>query len=342
MTRISDFALRHATLLIFVAVLAWFGAQAPGFLAPESLANIVKQSAFIGICAIGITFVLLTAGIDLSVGSVMYLGPLIAGFAMRDYGIGVAGGVVVAVLAGAVLGAINAACIVGLRIVPFIVTLATLFAFRGFGMWLTSSQQFDFNRTMLDFGRASLGPVPLPIVFFLVLALIAHVVLTRTTFGRQIYAVGNDPEAARKAGLPVNRVQAAVYVISGACAGLGGFIVISQIGRLDAGFGQGREFDVIAAAVLGGASLFGGIGSALGAVAGRDADPDGQHRARLHRGQPLPAADPDGGHHLPRRRRRQPAGAADRPKKTPHDPATDVVRRSAGHACPAAQAADLE
>jgi ribose transport system permease protein len=260
--------LRHATLLIFAAVLLWFGAQTPGFLAPESLGNIVKQAAFIGIAAIGITFVLLTAGIDLSVGSVMYLAPLVAGFAMRDLGIGVAGGIVTAVLAGALLGAINAAAIVGLRIIPFIVTLATLFAYRGFGAFLTSSQQFDFDRAMRDFGQASLGPVPLPIVFFVALALVAHVVLTRTTFGRQVYAVGNDPEAARKAGLPVDWIRARVYIISGACAGLAGFIVIAQIGRLDAGFGEGREFDVIAAAVLGGASLFGGVGSALGALLG--------------------------------------------------------------------------
>jgi ribose transport system permease protein len=260
--------LRHATLLIFAAVLLWFGAQTPGFLAPESLGNIVKQAAFIGIAAIGITFVLLTAGIDLSVGSVMYLAPLVAGFAMRDLGIGVAGGIVTAVLTGALLGAVNAAAIVGLRIIPFIVTLATLFAYRGFGAFLTSSQQFDFDRAMRDFGQASLGPVPLPIVFFVALALLAHVVLTRTTFGRQVYAVGNDPEAARKAGLPVDWIRARVYIISGACAGLAGFIVIAQIGRLDAGFGEGREFDVIAAAVLGGASLFGGVGSALGALLG--------------------------------------------------------------------------
>jgi ribose transport system permease protein len=260
--------LRYATFLIFAAVLLWFGLQAPGFLSPESLANIVKQAAFIGIAAIGITFVLLTAGIDLSVGSVMYLAPLVAGFAMRDLGFGVAGGLVTAVLAGALLGAINATAIVGLRIIPFIVTLATLFAYRGFGAFLTSSQQFDFDRVMLDFGQASLGPVPLPIVFFVALALLAHVVLTRTTFGRQVYALGNDPEAARKAGLPVDWIRARVYIISGACAGLAGFIVIAQIGRLDAGFGEGREFDVIAAAVLGGASLFGGVGSALGALVG--------------------------------------------------------------------------
>lgn len=263
-----DLALRHATLIIFAAVLLFYGLQTPGFLAPDSLGNIVKQSAFIGIAAIGITFVLLTAGIDLSVGSVMYLAPLIAGFAMRDAGAGVAGGLAVTVAAGALLGAINAFFIVRLAIVPFIVTLATLFAFRGFGAFLTSSRQFDFPPAIRDFGLAAPGGLPVPILVFAGLALAAHVVLTRTTFGRQVYAVGNDAESARKAGVPVGRVRAGVYVISGACAGLAGFILIAQIGRLDAGFGEGREFDVIAAAVLGGASLFGGIGSALGAVVG--------------------------------------------------------------------------
>jgi len=268
MNRFSDLALRYATAAIFVAVLAWFGFQNPDFLSAESLGNIVKQSSFIGIAAIGITFVLLIAGIDLSVGAVMYLAPLIAGILMRDLGIGVPGGLALAVLAGGALGAINAAAIVGLGIVPFIVTLATLFAFRGFGMFLTGSRQFDFEPAMREFGSASVAGIPVPVVFFIVLAVGAHVVLSRTTFGRQVYAIGNDPEAARKAGLPVAWVRFRVYMISGACAGLAGFIVISQIGRLDAGFGEGREFDVIAAAVLGGASLFGGIGSAFGAVFG--------------------------------------------------------------------------
>jgi ribose transport system permease protein len=266
--RAYDLALRYATVIIFLLVLLWFGLQAPNFLGPGNLGNIVKQSAFIGIAAVGITFVLLTGGIDLSVGSVMYLGPLIAGFAMRDLGLDPIGGLLVAVGAGALLGAINAFFIVRLNIIPFIVTLATLFAFRGFGAFLTSSRQFDFPPTIREFGLASVGPIPVPVLIFGIVALLAHVTLTRTAFGRQVYAVGNDPEAARKAGLPVAWVKARVYVISGACAGLAGFVTIAQIGRLDAGFGEGREFDVIAAAVLGGASLFGGIGTAIGAVAG--------------------------------------------------------------------------
>jgi ribose transport system permease protein len=266
--RALDLALRQATALIFAAVLLYFGLQAPLFLGAENLGNIVKNSAFIGIAAIGMTFVLLTRGIDLSVGSVMYLAPLLAGFAMRDLGGGVGMGLVVAIGAGSLLGAINALFIVRLGIIPFIVTLASLFAYRGFGAWLTSSRQFDFAPGLREFGLSSYLGLPVPIIAFALVILLAHVVLTRTTFGRQVYAFGNDPDGAVKAGIPMARVQAAVYVVSGAAAGLGGFILIAQIGRIDAGFGQGREFDVIAAAVLGGVSLFGGVGTVLGAVVG--------------------------------------------------------------------------
>ncbi len=266
--RAVDLALRRATVIIFAVVLLYFGMQAPLFLGVENLGNIVKQSAFLGIAAIGITLVLLTGGIDLSVGSVMYLASLAAGFAMRDMGVGVAGGVLAALGAGALLGAINAFFIVRLGIVPFIVTLATLFAFRGFGAFLTSSRQFDFPPGLRSFGLASVMGIPVPVLVFATVAVVAHLALTRTTFGRQVYAVGNDATGAVKAGIPLGRVRAAVYVISGATAGLAGFILIAQIGRIDAGFGQGREFDVIAAAVLGGASLFGGVGTAFGAVIG--------------------------------------------------------------------------
>lgn len=266
--RAYDLVLRQATVIIFAIVLLYFGFQAPLFLGPENLGNIVKQSAFIGIAAIGITFVLLTRGIDLSVGSVMYLAPLIAGFAMREYGGSVALGLMVAIGAGAVLGAINAFFIVALGILPFIVTLASLFAFRGFGAYLTSSRQFDFAPALREFGLSSVAGIPIPIIVFALVALAAHLVLRHTLFGKQVYAFGNDPEGAVKAGIPVPRIQTAVYIISGAAAGLSGFVLIAQIGRIDAGFGEGREFDVIAAAVLGGASLFGGVGTALGAVIG--------------------------------------------------------------------------
>jgi ribose/xylose/arabinose/galactoside ABC-type transport system permease subunit len=268
MTGLNRFLLRNVTVFIFAAIILLFSLQTPQFLSAENLANIVKQSSFIGISAVGITFVLLTRGIDLSVGSVMYLAPLLAGFAMDAAPIGVAGGLVVAAFAGVVLGGINAVLIVRLGVAPFIVTLATLFFFRGFGTMLTSSRQFDFDPSLREFGLASVAGVPMPIIAFALFVAVAAVVLSRTTFGRQVYAVGADPEVARKAGIRVGSVTARVYIISGLCSAVAGFILISQIGRLDVAFGEGREFDVIAAAVLGGASLFGGIGTALGSAVG--------------------------------------------------------------------------
>jgi ribose transport system permease protein len=267
-SNLSDFVLKHATYLIFGAVLIYFGLQAPNFLFPESLGNIVKQASFIGIAAVGMTFVLLTAGIDLSVGSVMYLAPLVAGMVMQQFGVPPVLGLFVAIVMGMLLGAINAFLIVRLKIIPFVVTLASLFFFRGFGTWLTSSQQFDFDRSFLTFGLSSILGVPLPIWVLAGVAVLAHTTLSYTRFGRQVYAVGNSIEGARKAGLNVEWIQARCYIICSACAALAGYMLIAQIGRLDAGFGESKEFDVIAAAVLGGVSLFGGAGSAVGAVIG--------------------------------------------------------------------------
>ena len=263
-----DLLTRGGAVVMLVAIVLIFGSLTPGFLAPESLTNTVKQASFIGIAAVGMVFVLLTAGIDLSVGSIMYLAPLVAGLLMRDAGVDVGVALLACLATGALLGAINALFIVGLRVIPFIVTLSTLFLFRGFGAWLTESRQLDFPASLRTFGQDSVFGIPVPILIFAATALLAHVVLRHTAFGRHVYAFGNDPLAARKAGLPVRRIEAAVYVISGTLAALAGFVLIAQIGRLDAGFGEGREFDVIAAAVLGGASLFGGIGGAGSAVLG--------------------------------------------------------------------------
>lgn len=266
--RLTDLAITHSGVVFLICILIYFGIQAPSFITIESLGNIVKQSSFIGVAALGMTLVLMTAGIDLSVGAVMFLAPLVAGLAMKHLGLPVPAGFVIALLTGAVLGGINAFFVVGLRVVPFVVTLATTFLFRGFGIWLTSSTQFDFSEDMRRFGLSSVAGLPTPVIIFAAMALLMYLVLSHTQFGRQIYALGNDREAARKAGLPVRRIEASVYVISAACAAISGFVIIAQIGRLDAGFGEGREFDVIAAAILGGASFFGGVGTAFGAVLG--------------------------------------------------------------------------
>ncbi len=267
-TSIPQFLLNNSTIILFIAVFAIFGLSSPRFFQLDSISNIIKQSSFTGIIAVGMTFILLTGGIDLSVGSNMYLSSVVAGLMMRHMGLEVLPALLVALVVGGLYGAFNAFFILRFKIVPFMVTLATLVIGRGIGTALTSSQQIDFPQPMLTFGQAPILGIPMPIVVFVVVILLAFIVLTRTPVGRQIYAVGNDIEAAKKAGLSTDRVIALVYIVSGVCAALAGFILISQIGRLDRSFAEGNEFDAIAAAVLGGTSLFGGVGNVLGTVLG--------------------------------------------------------------------------
>ena len=287
----ADLFLRNATAIIFVVVFLFFSLQSLHFFGTENVGNIVKQASFTGIIAIGMTFVLLTAGIDLSVGSNMYLSAMAAGYLLQNpalqNGFGVVAAIVVGLAAGTVFGAINAFCIVKLRITPFLVTLATLVAGRGLGTAITESYGVEFPRPFVMFGAWSLLRAPatevtvwdtivghiapltsMPIIVFALVVASAHIVLTRTTFGRQIYATGNDLEAAKKAGINTDRIIFSVYVICGACAALGGVMLIALIGRLNQTFGVGKEFEVITAAVLGGTSLFGGVGYAFGAVVG--------------------------------------------------------------------------
>lgn len=268
----TELLLRGVTLLIFVVVFLYFGLQAPRFFGVDSIANIIKQASFTGVVAVGMTFVLLTAGIDLSVGSNMYLSAMATGYMLQNPALqnpwGVVAALVAGLAAGTLFGVVNAFCIVVLRITPFLVTLATLVAGRGIGTAITESFGIEYPAPYLAFGASALLGVPMPIVVFALVVLTAHLVLSRTQFGRQIYAVGNDPDAARKAGIAVDRIVFSVYVICGFCAAIGGITLIALIGRLNQTFGVGREFDVITAAVLGGTSLFGGAGTAFGAVVG--------------------------------------------------------------------------
>jgi ribose/xylose/arabinose/galactoside ABC-type transport system permease subunit len=265
-------ALRHTPLILFVMIFLIFGLLSPRFLSYQSFENIVKQASYIGIVAVGMTFVLLTAGIDLSVGSNMYLSAVVAGLLIKNHGLPVALALAACLAVGLLFGIVNALVVTRLRIIPFVATLGTLWIGRGLGLWLTKSVPVEFPDAVTQIGAQRLfGVVPLPVVVFLLVVLCAAVLLRWTAFGRQLYALGNDLEAATKAGIRTGRVRGAAFVICGFLAALGGFISVAQLGIVNAGFGEGREFDAIAAAVLGGTSLFGGIGSVfpgtlLGAV----------------------------------------------------------------------------
>lgn len=262
MKRLAQRLLDFAPLLLFVAVLAFFGAQSGKFLEPRNLVNIVVQSSSTGIVAVGMTYVLLTAGVDLSVGAMMFVAAAVAGKMAL-------GGMPLPLALPAMLGvclviaAINSFFITRVRVAAFIVTLAMLFIGRGLGLWITETRAMNLPDSFLRLGSERFLSVPLPAWLFAVTLVVAHLVLTRTPFGRQIYAVGHDAEAARKAGVRAGRILAAVYLISGACAALAAMVTLGQLGAVSPKFGEGKEFAAIAAAVLGGTSLFGGRGNVL-------------------------------------------------------------------------------
>ncbi|UCG59080.1 MAG: ABC transporter permease [Phycisphaerales bacterium] len=265
-------AMRNVPLVLFVVILAGFGLFAEGFSEYRSLENIVKQASYIGIVAVGITFVLLTAGIDLSVGSNMYLSAVVAGLLMDKYQVGLWPALGACLAVGLLFGTVNALAVAKLKIIPFVATLSTMVAGRGLALMLTESREVSFPDSVVRIGSIQLfGLIPLPVAIFGLVVLIAHVFLRWTMLGRQIYAVGDNKEAAQKAGIRVNRVLVSVYLICGLLAALGGFVSVAQLGNVNSGFAKGDEFDAIAAAVLGGTSLFGGMGSVfpgtvLGAV----------------------------------------------------------------------------
>lgn len=252
--------LRIVPLLLLAAVFTVFSSLSPRFLDTQNVANIVVQASSLAIVAAGMTFVLLTAGIDLSVGSIMFLSAAVAGKLVLS-GMSIWPALLVVLAIGTLFGLANAAFISVFRLLPFIVTLATLYAGRGLALYLTGTRAMNLPEESLRLGAGKLAGLPIPIWILAGTVAVAQFILTRTGFGRRLYAIGNNPEAAHKAGINVPRMIALVYVISGFCAALGGLVSVAQLGAVSPTFGNQREFAAISAAVLGGTSLFGGRGS---------------------------------------------------------------------------------
>jgi ribose transport system permease protein len=233
------------------------------FLTPGNLSNVLRQNAFTAILAAGMTFVILTAGIDLSVGSLVGLSGVLCA-ALLTRGAGIALAVAAALSLGLAIGLFNGVAITRLKVPAFVVTLAMMQIARGAAFKFTDAR--TITGLPAAFGSLAGGFSTALIVCVVFGA--TWLVLMRTPFGRHVYAVGGNAEAARLSGISVNKVQLAVYTICGGCAGLAGVLVAS---RLNAGYPRAGEFyelDAIAAVVVGGTSLFGGRGSIWGTLAG--------------------------------------------------------------------------
>ncbi|MCR9294693.1 MAG: ABC transporter permease, partial [bacterium] len=254
--------LAQTPLFLFGMIVCVFSLLSERFLDPQNWMNILVQSSSVGIAAIGMTFVLLTAGVDLSLGSIMFLAVAVAGkLILADYPLSLA--FVAALLVGASAGVVNGLLVTRIKMIPFITTLGMLFVLRGLGLWLTETRAMNMPDSVVALGSSSWLGIPLPIWMLLSVALTAHSFLAWHPWGRQIYAIGHDADSARRAGIRVDMLLFLVYVICGLCAAISGLVALPQSGAVSPTFGNQREFAAIAAAVLGGVSLFGGRGNVL-------------------------------------------------------------------------------
>jgi ribose/xylose/arabinose/galactoside ABC-type transport system permease subunit len=274
---------RYGALIFLIALVVLFSILKPNsFPTAFNLFNIARQASIAGLVAVGMTFVILTGGIDLSVGSIVALAGIIAAAAYKGgtglldtaagqtSGVGVGGAILIACGVGLLCGLVQGGLITTLGIPPFIVTLGGMTAFRGVTLIVGNGGPVSaFDESFNFTGQERLGDlVPVPVLLFLGVALIAHLVLRYTQYGRYVYAVGGNREAARLSGLNTGLIILSVYLIVGLMAGLGGFVLASRLNSAEAIAGTGLELTVIAAVVIGGTSLNGGEGRISGTVLG--------------------------------------------------------------------------
>ena len=246
------------------------------FFNPETLTQIAKDTSFFAIMAIGMTFVIITGGIDLSIGSTYAVAAVCGALVMSPYGpsggnTAIALGVLTTIGVAVLAGFLNGAMIVGLSVHPFIITLGTMAIYRGIAFILAQGQSIGgFPQGFRDFIRqgvvADLSLVPL--IVMVIICVLGGTLLSRMAVGRKIYAVGGNEIATRFSGIQVGGVKLLVYILSGLSAGIAAVLSLGYYGAASSGDGQGYELDVIASAVVGGASLVGGKGTALGAFLG--------------------------------------------------------------------------
>lgn len=258
--------LQTLPVVFFAVVVLVFGGLPDRFISVANFTNILLQSAHLAVLAIGMSFVLLVAGVDLSVGAVMYVVSVLLSLYLTVLPPWLCLPAVLAV--GASFGAVNGFLIVVLRMAPFIATLATLFVGRGVGLFLSDTKTVLTGPSVMAFARKPVLGVPMPILLAFGVMALAFFLLRLAPFGRYVFAIGADREGARRAGIKVERKVFVLYCLSGALAALGGFISLSQIAAASSTFGERKEFQAIAAAVLGGTSLFGGRGGVFGPVLG--------------------------------------------------------------------------
>jgi ribose/xylose/arabinose/galactoside ABC-type transport system permease subunit len=268
-TKAKRFIGDYGILIFFVLIIVFLAAATPNFLTLNNVVNVVRQSSIIGLIALGMTFIMITAGIDLSVGSVVGLAGMTFALLAPASGGAFWLPLIAGLGVGLLVGFLSAAMVVWGAILPFLATLATMAIARTAALVITNGQVVSGLSGPADWlGSGFIGPIPVPVIIFLLAALLCEFVLSRTKFGSHVYAVGGNEESAKKVGISTGRVLFTVYLIGGVTAALGGLVLTARLDGAAPVAGTGYELQVIAAVVIGGTSLFGGVGTIRGTVIG--------------------------------------------------------------------------
>lgn len=273
----GDAARKFAAFGALIAMFVVFSLASSNFLSFSNIVGILLATSVNGVLALGVTFVIITAGIDLSVGTVMTLSAVMTGVFITNLGLPIPIGVLGGIAAGATAGLVNGAVIAKMKIPPFVATLGMLYIAKGLALVISGLKPIYFTETP-EFSNVAMGSVlgalipgfdiPNAVLIFFGAAIVAGFILNKTILGRYTYALGSNEEATRLSGVNVDAWKMAVYMLAGAFAGLGGVIMASRLNSAQPALGAGYELDAIAAVVIGGTSLSGGEGTILGTVIG--------------------------------------------------------------------------
>ena len=267
--KIKGFFINYGIYLIFAILITFFTLQKPNFLAPSNIFLILRTSSVLGIATVGMFFVLIVAGIDISVSMNMYFSAVIGTTLLNNLGCPLIVCFLASCLSGVIIGAINGFFVTKIKIVPFIVTLATYSVARGLALFFTNQKMLFLDSKVQVLANAKFFGVSAFVYIFVGVVIIAHIILKHTQFGRQLYACGNNLQGANKMGINGPRTVFCAYMVCGALAGFSGMLSACNLSVINPNFAQGDEFVVISSAVIGGASLFGGKGRVLpGAIVG--------------------------------------------------------------------------
>jgi ribose transport system permease protein len=260
-----------------IALIVFFGFAAPQFLQTDNLVSILQATAVNGVLAIASTFIIITGGIDLSVGTLMTFCAVMTGVVLTNWGMPLFVGVLAALFFGALCGSTSGFLVAKLKIPPFIATLGMMMLLKGLSLVISGTKPIYFNDTP-GFTSISLDsligmlipPLPIPnsVLILFVLAIAAAIILNKTLFGRYTFALGSNEEAVRLSGVDVDAWKIAVYTVGGSICGIAGLLIASRLNSAQPALGQGYELDAIAAVVIGGTSLSGGTGTITGTMIG--------------------------------------------------------------------------